>query len=283
MICLLATFLFLSSCAKKNKYTGEIFDTHLHFGRNINVQFNELEKYKIVKGAVSSSWDNQEKYRSKTKTEFLIGLMVPCPNGIVPYSGQKCFSDGSEFPDINWVRKQMIEKKIDFLGETLNQYHGISPSDPRMFPYYELAQEFKLPVGIHTGLAGPGHLSPNYNPEMGDPALMKDVLVRFPGLKIWIMHAGAPYLKGTLEILGNHPQVYADISVLANPEIIEKKDFHSYLKSLVDSGFEDRLMFGSDNGNLGKMIAAVNELEFLTYEQKEKIFFSNADRFFGVN
>jgi predicted TIM-barrel fold metal-dependent hydrolase len=209
--------------------------------------------------------------------------MFPCPNGIVPYSGQKCFSDGSEFPDIDWVRKQILDKKIDFFGEVLNEYYGISPSDSSLHPYYALAQEFKLPVGIHTGLAGPNHLCPKYNPEMGDPVLMKSILTQFPGLKIWIMHAGAPYLKGTLEVLRDYSQVYADISVLANPDIMNKKDFHSYMKSLIDSGFENRLMFGSDNGDLKKMIDAINELDFLTTEQKENIFIRNAETFFGVN
>ncbi|SDL75887.1 Amidohydrolase [Daejeonella rubra] len=275
--------LFLTSCEDKNKYKGDIFDTHLHAAQDINKQFAGLEKHKIVRGAVSSSWDNQEAYRTSTKTGFLIGLMFPCPNGIVPYSGQKCFSDGREFPDIAWIRQQIIDKKIDFFGELLNEYYGISPSDSIMFPYYELAQEFKLPVGIHTGLAGPNNLCPNYNPLMGDPALMKDILIRFPGLKVWIMHAGAPYLKGTLEILRDYPQVYADISVLANPDIFKKPDFNAYMKSLIDSGFEDRLMFGSDNGDLDKIINSVNELDFLTVEQKEKIFFKNAETFFGVN
>jgi uncharacterized protein len=274
--------LFLTSCEKKNAYTGNIFDTHLHATQDINKQFDELEKHKIVRGAVSSSWDNQEAYRTSTKTEFLIGLMFPCPNGIVPYSGQKCFSDGREFPDIAWVRQQIIDKKIDFFGELLNEYYGISPSDSSMLPYFELAQEFKLPIGIHTGLAGPNNLCPNYNPLMGDPALMKDILTKFPGLKIWIMHAGAPYLKGTIEILRDYPQAYADISALANPDIFKKPDFNSYMKSLIESGFEDRLMFGSDNGDLDKIINAVNELDFLTTEQKEKIFFMNAERFFSV-
>lgn len=232
---------------------------------------------------MSTSWDYQEPYRTQEKTDFLIGLMFPCPNGIVPYSGQNCFTDGSEFPEIGWVRQQIIEKKIDFFGELLNEYYGISPSDSIMFPYYELALEFGLPVGIHTGLAGPNHLSPNYNPEMGDPALMKEILDKFPGLKIWIMHAGAPYSKGTLEILSTYPQVYVDISVLANPEIVAPEDFHSYLKTLIDSGFENRLMFGSDNGDLEKMIDAINELDFLTLEQKENIFLGNAETFFEKN
>ncbi len=270
--------LMLISCQQSNKYEGPIFDTHLHHDPEINKQLENLSKHRIIRGAVSSSWDNLDIYRSKK--ELLIGLMFPCPNGKVPYSGQNCFSDNSEFPDINWVRQQIVDGKIDFLGEVLNEYYGISPSDSGLFPYYALAQEFKLPIGIHTGLAGPNHLCPNYNPEMGDPVLMKTVLSQFPGLKIWIMHAGAPYLNGTLEILKNYPQVYADISVLANPEIVDIQNFRSYMKSLIDSGFEDRLMFGSDNGDLEKMINAINELDFLTIGQKEKIFFKNAEMFF---
>jgi hypothetical protein len=273
IIFLLATLQFLGSCRERKMYTGDIFDTHLHAAQDINKQFVGFNKHRIVKGAISSSWDNQEPYRTSSKTKFLIGLMFPCPNGIVPYSGQNCFSDGKEFPDIAWTRQQIIDNKIDFFGELLNEYYGISPSDSSMFPYYELAQEFKLPVGIHTGLAGPNNLCPNYNPLMGDPALIKDILIKFPGLKVWIMHGGAPYLQGTLEILRDYPQVYADISALSNPDIFKTADFNSYMKSLIDAGFENRLMFGSDNGDLDKIVNAVNELDYLTYEQKEKIFF----------
>src|SRR5690606_32126158 len=147
-IYIIVIVVFFSSCSKSEKYEGKIFDTHVHFTKDIDTQFDDFKKHKIIKGAVSSSWDNQENYRGVTETEFLIGLMFPCPNGIVPYSGQKCFSDGSEFPDVNWVKQQIADNKIDFLGEVLNEYYGISPADSRLFPYYALAEEFKIPVGI---------------------------------------------------------------------------------------------------------------------------------------
>jgi hypothetical protein len=275
---LILSSLILYSCKHTSTYEGPIFDVHVHNQPDNEQQLDNFKTFNIVKAAVSSSWDNLDKYRSHEG--ILIGLMFPCPNGVVPYSGQKCFSDGKEFPAVAWVRQQIIDKKIHFLGEVLNEYYGISPSDDRLHPYYALALEYNLPVGIHTGLAGPDHGCPNYNPDMGDPALMKDILTKFPGLKVWIMHAGAPYLKGTLEILKAYPQVYADISVLANPDIMDREDFHSYMKSLVDAGFEDRLMFGSDNGDLEKMIDAINALSFLSIEQKEKIFIKNAEAFF---
>lgn len=53
------------------------------------------------------------------------------------------------------------------------------------------------------------------------------------------------------------------------------------MKAFIEAGLEGRLMFGSDNGNIGKVIASVNQLDFLTREQKNKIFYKNAERFFG--
>jgi len=281
-ISLILLFLFFNYGNQKGNCQEKIFDAHLHFKREVDSQFNLLGKYNIIGGAVSGSMELADNYRTKTSPKLLIGLMFPCPNGVVPYGGSKCFKDGKEFPDTGWIRQQILDHKIDFLGELLNEYHGISPSDPVMFPYYALAQEFKLPIGIHTGLAGPNHGCPNYDPSMGDPILIKDLLVKFPGIKVWIMHAGAPYLKGTLAILSAYPNVYVDISVISNPDIVGKSDFHSYMKSLIEAGFEDRLMFGSDGGDFSKIISAINELDFLSLKQKQKIFYSNAVSFFGV-
>ena len=40
-------------------------------------------------------------------------------------------------------------------------------------------------------------------------------------------------------------------------------------------------MFGSDNGDIKKIISNVNSVDFLSQEQKEKIFYKNAEIFFG--
>jgi hypothetical protein len=277
---LLASLVICSG--RKEIYQVKIFDAHLHFKKDIAAQVKQFENHNIVGGAISGSWISGENYRTGINQKLLFGLMLPCPGGIVPYGGPKCFADGEEFPDINWVRDQILKHKIDFFGELLNEYYGISLSDSSMFPYYALAQELKIPIGIHTGLAGPNHGCPNYNPSMGDPELMRGFLKKFPGLKVWIMHAGAPYLKGTLGILKDYPSVYVDISVISDPDIVTKNDFHSYMKLLVEAGFEDRLMFGSDGGDFSKIIPTINELDFLNTQQKEKIFYKNAQRFFGL-
>jgi predicted TIM-barrel fold metal-dependent hydrolase len=206
--------------------------------------------------------------------------MFPCPLGKVPYSLQQCFLNGKDWPPIEWVEQQIKNKKIDFLGEVLSQYYGISSSDSSLYPYYRLAEKYSIPVGIHTGAAGPNHGSPNFKLELGDPLLLKKMLADFPNLKVWIMHAGDRHYKETIQMMKDDPRLYTDISVISNPEIVPPELFAAALKDFIDAGLEDRLMFGSDNGDINKTINNIATLTTLTTKQKEKIFYLNAEQFF---
>lgn len=259
----------------------KFFDVHLHGAKDPLDQVASLKKSGMYKAAISSSWDLQNSYREVKGTSFLYGLMLPCPNGKVPYSLQPCYADGKDWPPIGWVEQQIRGKKIDFLGEILSQYYGISAADSLLFPYYALAQQYQLPVGIHTGGAGPDHGSPDFSMEMGNPAMIEKLLVRFPSMKIWIMHAGDQHFKETIRIMRENKKVYADLSVLSNPFIVPGERFASIMKEFVDAGLEDRLMLGTDNGPVEQVIEAVERLDFLSEKQKDMIFYQNAERFFA--
>ena len=268
----------LLSCSQQKQ--TRIFDVHLHGEPAPEKQLGNLEANGVYAIAVSTSWPQQLDYQTSKKLTVLRGLFVPCPNGIVPYSRQSCFEDGKEWPDIVWVEEQIKEKRVDFIGEVLTQYYGISSSDTAMFPYYAVAEKYDLPVGIHTGSAGPNHGCPNFKEEMGNPLLLKNTLTRFPHLQVWIMHGGAPFVKEFIEIMKTYPDLYADISVLNNPQIVPAKQFDSVMKMFINEGLEDRLMFGSDDADIKMTTAAVEQLSFLTPAQKEKIFYRNAETFF---
>lgn len=268
-------------CGSANHPTSKIIDVHLHGDAAPEKQLSNLAANGVYTIAVSTSWQDQQKYQSSKEVKVLHGLFVPCPNGKVPYSKQSCFDDGKEWPDINWVEQQIIEKKIDFIGEVLTQYHGISSSDTLMYPYYALAEKYDLPVGLHTGSAGPDHGCPGFKEEMGNPLLLKEALIKFPKLKVWFMHGGGPYVKECIEMMKTYRGLFADISVLNNPKIIPATDFSVVMKEFIDAGLDDRLMFGSDNADVKKCITAVNELSFLSQQQKDKIFYLNAKKFFN--
>jgi hypothetical protein len=131
-----------------------IFDVHIHGSQHPDTQLSTLAKAGVYQAALSSSWDLQDSYRDRTDMNLLFGLMFPCPNGKVPYSLQACYADGAELPSLVWVEEQIKAGRIDFLGEVLSQYYGISASDSLLLPYYALAQKYRLPVGIHLGGAG---------------------------------------------------------------------------------------------------------------------------------
>lgn len=273
--------LMALGCNRPATGARKIFDAHLHGDKALEKQISRLQSGGVQAIAVSTSWAQQQAYHGNEKLKVLHGLFVPCPNGKVPYSQQNCFEDGREWPDINWVEQQVKENKIDFIGEVLAQYHGISSSDTLMFPYYALAEKYNLPVGIHTGSAGPDHGCPNFKEGMGDPLLLKEALSKFPALKVWLMHGGGPYIEECMTMMKDYPNLYADISVLNNPDIVTTEEFYKIMKGFIDAGLEDRLLFGSDNADIETCIASVEQLDFLSAAQRQKILYGNAKTFFS--
>jgi predicted TIM-barrel fold metal-dependent hydrolase len=64
---------------------------------------------------------------------------------------------------------------------------------------------------------------------------------------------------------------------------LPRPEFHRYLRTLVDAGFTNRIMFGSDNmvwpGSIEYAIESIEVADFLTAAQKRAILHDNAARF----
>lgn len=64
---------------------------------------------------------------------------------------------------------------------------------------------------------------------------------------------------------------------------IPRAEFHDYLRALIRAGFEQRVMFGSDQmfwpEAIGMAVAGVDSAAFLTRSEKRDIFYNNAARF----
>ena len=227
---------FCLSCYAKPVNKQRIFDVHIHGAADVPAQLDALQNAGVYKAAISTSWDLQQRYKNESKPGLLFGLMFPCPDGKVPYSLQPCYRDGKDWPTPGWVEQQIKNGAIDFMGEILTQYYGISSSDTLLFPYYALAEKYNIPVGIHAGGAGPGHGSPNFKIELGSPMLMEKMLERFPQLRVWIMHGGDQYYQETVTLMQQHKKVYADISVISNPDIMPAAQFTKIMKTFIDAG-----------------------------------------------
>ena len=224
---------------------------------------------------------------------LLPALMLPCDSGRAPTGGARCFADGAEFPDVARLRRAAARGEVKLLGEVTAQYMGVAIDDPRMEPYFALAEELDLPVGIHLGTAIPGaayaggrfppHKSPRYRGAAGDPLRLEDVLLRHPRLRVYVMHAAWPFEDAMLYMLSMHPQLHVDVAVLQYA--LPRPEYHRYLRRLVEAGFGKRVMFGSDGSaqRLREGVAAIMEAEFLSAEQRRDILHDNAARFLRLD
>ena len=108
----------------------------------------------------------------------------------------------------------------------------------------------------------------------------------YPKLKVYLMHAGENFYENTLRMMDGYPNLYADLGVEMWLHPITKDFAVKFLKSAKDYGFLDRVMFGSDQmvwpEAITSSITFLAALDFLTKEEKQKIFYDNAKRFLGI-
>ena len=178
--------------------------------------------------------------------------------------------------------------KFAVFAEISAQYSGLNPADPSLEPYFALAEELDIPVGIHMGEGPPGAAYrgfPEYRAGLTSPFLLEEVLIRHPRLRVYVMHYGSPLVDDMIAMLYSHPQLYVDIA--GNDWALPRKEFHGHLRRLVEAGFGKRILFGSDAmvwpRTVEVAVESVQSADFLTPEQKRDIFYNNAARFLRLN
>jgi hypothetical protein len=186
--------------------------------------------------------------------------------------------------ELKRLREAFTTGGFTIMGEVGLQYQGISPSDPAVDDYFALAEELDIPVGIHMGTGGSGRAnltSPKFRGSMGDPFLLEGLLAKHPKLRLWIMHAGYPLIDNLLTVLQANSHVYVDVAGLIWSYPI--KEVNRYIQRIVEAGFEDRVIFGTDQllwpNLMSQSINIIDTADYLTPEQKRDILYNNAARF----
>ncbi len=239
--------------------------------------FAAFRKYNIVKAAVSGhpeSVDNWVAYDSNNRVIRGILIFNPDDYGM----------DSVKF------EQMVIAKKIEIFGEIGAYYGGTTLSDSIWQPYLRICERYDIPVAVHTGGGDPGGTyswSPKARLRLGDPYLIEDVLVRYPKLRLYLMHAGAEeWHEHTLRLMAYYPQLYADLGVMLWVEPNTQRTIKDFLRNAKEAGYLNRVMFGSDQMiwpyAIEKSINFLNSLSFLTEKDKEDIFYNNAARFLNL-
>lgn len=240
---------------------------------------NEMNRQNFVKVVVSDTPENVARWKTLAGDKVIQGIAIaPTP---------------AFWPSIEELRALHKDGRLEVLGEMMPQYYGMSLTDPKLAPYYALAEELDIPIGIHTGLASDpsevisAGVREVYRGDFGNPTGFEEVLNRHPKLRVYLMHAGHPYFADTYALLASYPNVYVELAYI--PYFLPAKEFHRYLETLVNSidGMDKRILFGTDTYLWPETItASIEEIEnadYLTNEQKNNIFCGNAARFLKLD
>ncbi len=291
------------ACHKQGMYRGPIIDAHMHafshdrYGQPppanpvtqnlpaarsdqqvIDQTLVVMRQFNITQAIISGPLADVSRWQSQAPHLFIGGLY---------------YHPKTPLPDLSTVKTAHQSGAIGVFGELGLAYGGLKPTDPALAPYFNYAQEHGLPVGIHMALGEPNlalSWAPDFRVELVNPLLIEELVLSYPKLKIYLMHAGWPFLDNTKAIMCMFDQVYADLSVIN--WILPDAEFQSYLKNLLNmSGVEcdlsKRLMYGSDQmiwtDAIELSINNIQKIPFLTQQQKADIFYHNAVRFFNLS
>ena len=236
--------------------------------------FVAFKKWNIVKAVVSGNPESVENWVAKDSSNRVI-------RGILMFSPDDYGMDTVKF-------EQMIkDKKIEVFGEVAPYYGGTTLSDAIWQPYLRICEKYDIPVAVHTGGGDPGGTyswSPKARLRLADPYLIEDVLVQYPKLRIYLMHAGGEdWPEHAIRLMAYYPQLYTDVAVMLWVEPNTQRYIKEFLKNIKEAGYLDRVMFGSDQmiwpHAIEKSIRFLNSLTFLSKKDKEDILYNNAARF----
>jgi uncharacterized protein len=209
------------------------------------------------------------------------------PDRVIPGTSFNAEGPGARRLPEAELRRLFGPGGFKIMGEIGLQYEGLSPSDPSVDRYFALAESLDIPVAIHMGTGGSGRANvttPKFRGSMGDPLLLEELLARHPRLRVQVMHAGYPMIDHMLTLLQANSHVYVDTAGLIwSYPLVE---VNRYIRRLVEAGFGDRVMFGTDQliwpGLMAYSIGIIQNADYLSASEKRDILYNNAARFLRI-
>mgnify|MGYP002784130689 CR=1 FL=1 len=164
------------------------------------------------------------------------------------------------------------------LHPPLQQFHA---NEPKVYPFYEVLNEAKLPVIFHTGHSGIGTGMPGgggVRLKYGNPMDIDDVAVDFPDMPIIMAHPSFPWQDEAISICLHKPQVYIDLSGWS------PKYFSPTLVQYANTLLKHKVLFGSDYPLIApdRWLADFEKIA-VKDEVRPLILKENAMRLFGLN
>jgi hypothetical protein len=148
-------------------------------------------------------------------------------------------------------------------------YNYFYPNDREIYPLYDVAEELRLPVLVHTGSS----VFAGSKIKYAEPIHLDDVATDFPDLILLMAHSGRGFWYDQALFLSRiHPNLYMEISGLP------PKNLLTYFPEMERN--IDKFVYGSDWPGIKSIGSNIDLLEKLPLPRAsiEKLLYGNAAR-----
>jgi predicted TIM-barrel fold metal-dependent hydrolase len=172
-----------------------------------------------------------------------------------------------------------------FRGLKLYAPCGFSPSDRRLFPFYEICQQKHLPVLTHVGPT-----SSTLSFKRAQPLGVDEAARCFPNVNFILGHAGVTHYRQAGMMAEYRPNIYLDLSGFQGE--MNKGSFRNILRWHVSRGLCRKLLFGTDWpifrfwGTQEKWVAEIKDCQtagIISEDEMNNIFFDNMEGLLHAN
>jgi predicted TIM-barrel fold metal-dependent hydrolase len=149
-------------------------------------------------------------------------------------------------------------------------------NEKNLYPAYEMAKNYDVPILFHTGYPPPGTPGHRMQLNKANPALLDEVIASFPKVKIIMSHCGYPWSDIAIALACQFPNVHLDISNLMYMMPNKMREILLHAKEVIGL---DKILFGSD-GFCPEMVEicvqVCEAIDYLSSDEKKKILGLNA-------
>jgi len=129
--------------------------------------------------------------------------------------------------------------EFGFSGFKLYPPCGFSPSDPALFPYYELCAQHRVPVLLHIGPT-----APVLDFTISYPFLVDTAARLFPTVDFILAHGAVSFVEECVMLCRFRPNVYLDIS--GYQACLGFDPTAAAVRNIVSLGINHKVLFGTD-------------------------------------
>lgn len=130
-------------------------------------------------------------------------------------------------------------RELGFKGLKLYPPCGFSPSDPGLFPLYEICALHRVPVLVHVGPT-----SPALSFTQTHPFLLDEAAHRFPGVNFIMAHGAVSFVEECAMLCAFRPNVYMDISAFQSA--MRRDGSAEAVRLATSRGINHKILFGTD-------------------------------------